>query len=94
MNENKIPLAFYCPNLERGSRGKDGKLAVSGELRPEVVDLVIVGFILAMHDAEKLFGHLGPDVSPRPGFGGATCEYHFVHRASFRFYKCIRDGGV
>lgn len=80
MNENKIVLAFYCPNIERGSRGKDGKLAVSGELGPELVDLVIVGFILAMHDADKLFGHLGVDVSPRPGFGGATCKCRFVDR--------------
>lgn len=50
-------------------------MAISSELNPEVVDLVIVGFILAMHDADKMFGHLGDDVSPRPGFGGATCEW-------------------
>lgn len=75
LDASRILLAFYCPNLQRGSKGKDGKLAVSSELGPEAIDLVIVGFILAMHDADKLFGHLGDDVSPRPGFGGATCEY-------------------
>lgn len=74
LDANRLPIAYYCPNLERGSKGKDGKLAVSSDLSPEAVDLVVVGFILAMRDADKLFGHTGTDVSPRPGFGGVTCE--------------------
>lgn len=48
MDENKAVLAFYFPNLERGSWGKDGKLAVSGALGPEAVDLVVEGFVLAI----------------------------------------------
>lgn len=63
-------LAYYCPNLQRGSQGKDGKLAIASELSPDAVDLVITGFVLSMHDADKLFGHLGMDVSPRSGYGG------------------------
>ncbi|KAF8323858.1 hypothetical protein DL93DRAFT_2069918 [Clavulina sp. PMI_390] len=72
MDKDNLLVAYYCPNPKKGSKGVNGKLAVFGELSPETVDLVVVGFILAMRDADKLFGHIGPDVSPRPGFGGAT----------------------